>query len=238
MKSILLNLICFYILAYLTGKEILAQDFFKVEVGPHVTDSAESEGCAWADYDQDGDMDIYICKNSGDKNNLLYRNENSNGNNWVEIKLKGTASNASAIGAVIRVKANTGVTVNQLLTITERMPESYLRAKFEADTTLGMDELSVKFTDRSIFDPGNPITSWSWDFNGDDTEDSNEQNPVHDFTNAESELFDISLVISNGTNTDTIYRPGLIKVLPPDCNLALLGKATASSEEDILCLFR
>ncbi|UCH13031.1 MAG: VCBS repeat-containing protein [Bacteroidales bacterium] len=248
-------------------------------------DPSDYTGCAWADYDNDGDMDIYVCNTGDSRNNLFYCNENINGNNWIKIKLIGTASNASAIGAVIKVKANTGaspvwqmraiegqssfmgqnsmiahfglgtasiidsliviwpaghdtvltgVTVNHLLTITEQMPERYLRAMFDADTTYGMDELSVQFIDKSLFDPDNPITSWSWDFDGDGTEDSNEQNPEYTFNNAEGEQYNILLVISNGTDTDTLLRTGLIKVIPPNGNLALLGRTTASSEIDIL----
>ena len=264
--------------------------FTKILEGDIVEDTLATTGSAWADYDNDGDMDLYVCNckfQGGTEvyNNNLFRNDNDNGNGWIKIKLIGTASNAAAIGAVVKVKATTGatpvwqmraiegqsgflgqnsliahfglgtasvidslivlwpaghdtvltdVTVNQLLTITEKMPECYLRAEFEVDTTLGMDKLSVQFTDKSLFDPSNPITSWSWDFNSDGTEDSDEQNPIYNFTNAEGEVFDISLVISNGTDTDTIHRSGLIKVIPLGGNLALFGKATASSEKEII----
>jgi PKD repeat protein len=78
------------------------------------------------------------------------------------------------------------------------------------------------------------VTSWSWDFDGDGTEDSDAQNPEYTFKNSEGEHYNVSLVISNGINTDTIRRSGYVRVLPYNGNLALLGRATASSEQDIL----
>jgi len=43
------------------------------QVGTIVSDSRAWEGCAWADYDSDGDMDCYICNATGP--DALYRND-------------------------------------------------------------------------------------------------------------------------------------------------------------------
>lgn len=63
---------------------------------------------ASADYDNDGDLDLYIGhwpNNPGRfEINQLYRNENANGN-WLKIRLEGTQSNRSAIGAKIYLTA-------------------------------------------------------------------------------------------------------------------------------------
>jgi hypothetical protein len=40
-----------------------------------------------------------------DQDNVLYRNDASNGNHWIELNCVGTVSNRSAIGAKIRVKS-------------------------------------------------------------------------------------------------------------------------------------
>lgn len=55
-----------------------------------------------ADYDDDGDLDIYLCNFTGD-NNVLYRNDTNNSNHWLHVSLVGTASNSSGIGARVRV---------------------------------------------------------------------------------------------------------------------------------------
>jgi len=61
------------------------------------------EGASWGDYDNDGDMDVYLVNYN--EPNILYRN-NGNTNHWIEIQTKGTVSNASGIGT--RVKAVAG----------------------------------------------------------------------------------------------------------------------------------
>ena len=62
--------------------------------------------CAWADYDNDGFLDLFVPCGShvAPATNLLYRN-NGNSNGWFKIKLVGTASNRSAIGAKVRLLA-------------------------------------------------------------------------------------------------------------------------------------
>jgi enediyne biosynthesis protein E4 len=59
--------------------------------------------CAWVDYDNDGFLDLFITGTT----NLLYHN-NGNTNAWLEVKLVGTVSNRSAIGAKVRVHATIG----------------------------------------------------------------------------------------------------------------------------------
>ena len=65
--------------------------------------TGHAEGASWGDYDNDGDMDLYLV-NYGEPN-VLYRN-NGNSNHWIIIKTVGTTSNRAGIGA--RVKVTTG----------------------------------------------------------------------------------------------------------------------------------
>lgn len=79
-------------------------------------------GMTNGDYDNDGDIDIYISNkisyiyggtNGGDLN-YLYRNDLSNGNHWFIVKCTGVKSNKSAIGAIVRVTATlNGKTMTQ-----------------------------------------------------------------------------------------------------------------------------
>ncbi len=59
-------------------------------------------GCAFSDYDRDGDLDLFVGSGSGVH---LYRNE-GNGNNWLEVKVLGTTSNRAGIGARIEATQN------------------------------------------------------------------------------------------------------------------------------------
>ncbi len=57
---------------------------------------------AWADYDNDGDLDIVIGR---DGQNRLFTNTLSNGNHYINIRLTGVTANKSAIGSIVKVKA-------------------------------------------------------------------------------------------------------------------------------------
>jgi enediyne biosynthesis protein E4 len=74
------------------------------EAGPGVTDAHCSRGCAFGDFDNDGDLDILIV-NLNEPPSLL-RNDVKGKQNWIKVKLEGVKSNRSAIGA--RVLAHYG----------------------------------------------------------------------------------------------------------------------------------
>ncbi len=69
-----------------------------------VTDAFSSKGCAWGDYDNDGDIDLFVTTEETNEPNILYKN-NGNNNNWVNIGLKGNISNRTALGAKVALKA-------------------------------------------------------------------------------------------------------------------------------------
>jgi hypothetical protein len=67
------------------------------EAGPGVAAAHCSRGCAFGDFDNDGDIDILIV-NLSEPPSLL-RNDIRGKHHWLKIKLIGTKSNRSAIGA-------------------------------------------------------------------------------------------------------------------------------------------
>ncbi len=66
-----------------------------------------SRGCAFGDFDNDGDLDVLIV-NMNEPPSLL-RNDLTGSRNWLKVKLEGVKSNRSAIGA--RVLAHYGARV-------------------------------------------------------------------------------------------------------------------------------
>jgi hypothetical protein len=72
------------------------------EAGPGVTAPHCSRGCAFGDFDNDGDVDILIV-NLNEPPSLL-RNDLKGANHWLKLKLVGTKSNRSAIGARVAVR--------------------------------------------------------------------------------------------------------------------------------------
>ncbi|MCC7154083.1 MAG: CRTAC1 family protein [Bryobacterales bacterium] len=72
------------------------------EAGPGVEAPHSSRGCAFGDFDNDGDLDILIM-NMNEPPSLL-RNDVSGDNHWLKVRLIGTKSNRSAIGARVTVR--------------------------------------------------------------------------------------------------------------------------------------
>jgi hypothetical protein len=67
------------------------------EAGPGVAEAHASRGCAFGDFDNDGDMDVLVM-NMNEPPSLL-RNDVKSGGNWLKVLLLGVRSNRSAIGA-------------------------------------------------------------------------------------------------------------------------------------------
>jgi hypothetical protein len=74
------------------------------EAGPGISDVHASRGCAFGDFDNDGDIDVLVW-NMNEVPSLL-RNDLSGGGHWLKVLLIGVRSNRSAIGA--RVTARYG----------------------------------------------------------------------------------------------------------------------------------
>jgi hypothetical protein len=72
------------------------------ETGPGISARHVSRGCAFGDFDNDGDMDVLIM-NRNEPPSLL-RNDAPPGNHWIKIRLEGTKSNRSAIGSRVLVR--------------------------------------------------------------------------------------------------------------------------------------
>jgi enediyne biosynthesis protein E4 len=75
-------------------------------MGPEFNRPIVARGAAYADYDHDGDLDVIISTNNGPA--YLFRNDGGNRNHWLNVRLIGTKSNRSAIGAVVRIESASG----------------------------------------------------------------------------------------------------------------------------------
>jgi hypothetical protein len=76
-----------------------AGPFFDLKTGV----KSVARGACFADYDNDGKMDVFLLNLGGPA--YLLHNTSSNGNHWIEVKLVGKKSNRDGIGAQVEVIA-------------------------------------------------------------------------------------------------------------------------------------
>ena len=73
------------------------------EAGPAISEPSASRGCAFGDFDNDGDIDFVInCVNDVPR---LVRCDSTLKHNWIKVRTIGTKSNRSGIGARLRCVA-------------------------------------------------------------------------------------------------------------------------------------
>jgi hypothetical protein len=113
------------------------------QLGPALAGRHSSRGCAFGDYDNDGDLDILVL-NMNEVPSLL-RNDGGNKNNWVNLKLLGTACNRTAIGARVRVVLGKHAQLDEVHSGTSVMSQSDLRLHFGLGQAKVIDLIEVKW---------------------------------------------------------------------------------------------
>jgi hypothetical protein len=79
------------------------QRFVLTDGGPAMAPKMVARGCAVADYDEDGDVDLVVTENNGPAH--LFRNDTPTANRFLRVVLRGEAPNREAIGARVTVVA-------------------------------------------------------------------------------------------------------------------------------------
>jgi len=124
------------------------ETFSRVSTGDIVSNGGQSEGCAWADYDLDGDLDMYAVNFEG-QGNFLYQND-GNTNAWINVLLKGTTSNNSGIGAKVAVKTATGWQYREVSGQTGYQSQNSLNVEFGLGTATTIDSLIVTWPSGAV----------------------------------------------------------------------------------------
>ena len=105
---------------------------------PHV-----GRGVAFADFDNDGFVDIAVANNNDPP--LLLHNDGGNGNHFVSFRLVGTKSNRDAIGARVKL-TTTGLTqIREIESGGSYMSQSDLRAHFGLGSATKIDKLEISW---------------------------------------------------------------------------------------------
>ncbi|MCH8838987.1 MAG: CRTAC1 family protein, partial [Candidatus Marinimicrobia bacterium] len=129
--------------------------FTAVTTGPVVTIFTSSAGSSWGDYDNDGDLDLFVTTAGLNHNNFLYAN-NGNANHWINLALVGTQSNVSAIGARVSLKATIGGSPSWQLTEisgqTGYLSQNSLNAEFGLGDATSIDTIRIEWPSGFVWD--------------------------------------------------------------------------------------
>jgi hypothetical protein len=98
-------------------------------------------GCAFGDFDNDGDIDVVI--NNLDGPPTLLRNDGGNQNNWIMIKCVGTRSNRSAIGTRVKVTNGQHSQIDEVMSGSSYYSQNDLRLHFGLGRTSKVDSVEV-----------------------------------------------------------------------------------------------
>ena len=112
-------------------------------LGPPVTVPKAGRGAAFADLDNDGDLDILV--NNVHEPPDLYRVDLRQPRSWLTVRLVGTKSNRSAIGARLRATAGSVTQVQEVRGGGSYYSQNDLRPSFGLGSAAKVDRLEVRW---------------------------------------------------------------------------------------------
>ncbi len=113
------------------------------QCGPGLTAAHSSRGCAFGDFDNDGDMDVLVM-NMNEPPSLI-RCDVGSANHWLKVKLVGTASNRTAIGARVYVRSGRLMQVQEVHSQDSYLSVNDLRLHFGLGPATQVDSLRVEW---------------------------------------------------------------------------------------------
>jgi hypothetical protein len=111
------------------------------KAGPAILAEDLGRGCAFGDFDNDGDVDVIV--NNLDGPPTLLRNDGVKGHHSILIKCVGTRSNRSAIGARVKVATGDHRQIGEVMSGSSYYSQNDLRLHFGLGRAQGADVVEV-----------------------------------------------------------------------------------------------
>ena len=118
-----------------------------------LADREQGRGVVCADFDRDGDVDIFLWANEGSNGGTLFRND-STGNNYLVVKLRGLAPNTAAAGARIMATVGTTTMMREVSIGSNYISQNPTEQYFGIGTAAQVDELQIRWPDGTTTDLG------------------------------------------------------------------------------------
>ncbi len=112
-------------------------------LGPAVMAPHAGRGCAFGDFDNDGDVDVVV--NNVNEPPTLLRCDIAQPTHWVKFKLIGTRSNRSAIGARVKLVCGHRIQVDEVRSGGSYFSQSDLRLHFGLGAATHVDSVEVRW---------------------------------------------------------------------------------------------
>ena len=110
---------------------------------PGLATAAVGRGSTTADYDNDGDLDLFVANNN--QRGLLLRNDGGNRQHWLSVCTVGTRSNRDGIGARIRVVAGDLRQVEEVRSGSSYLSQNALRVHFGLGQHRRVDRVEISW---------------------------------------------------------------------------------------------
>jgi hypothetical protein len=117
------------------------------EAGPGVAAAHSSRGCAFGDFDNDGDVDVLVW-NMNEPPSLL-RNDVSSGGHWLKVQLTGVQTNRSAIGSRVTVRYGERLQAQEVTAQSSFLSANDKRLHFGLGNSVSA-EISVRWTNGNV----------------------------------------------------------------------------------------